>query len=492
MVYHGPSRGCNSCKRRRKKCDETRPSCLRCTRAGRTCSGYEFDELPVQRRYEAPPRNPLAHSGPILPRKCSLPKRVPFPGSDILPRDTIPRETTVEESHMLALRSFLYDFSTSSINRNISRGYLSGLVTLVQRLGPSSNVAKACQAVAFANRGRPLNRPRFVRKAQLLYQDLLLSSAKALNSSRLTGTTELRLIALMMGLFQVIIADEHDIGNHEVHAKGLWALMGFGYSPSDPLNLFGDAHKEKAWSIFSITTANTKGDELDFLLQQVYSIWIRSEITFEEGDLRALQDESIALERRFSKWAEDRATEFKPIVAGHIDLNRNKAGVEVGCWPGRIETYFDIYVAAVWNVFRAARIILIHQILDTFDRLKESAKGVGYIGSANQLAEDMAASVPFHLTDCLQVFLNQQHQKTSPGPPEPGRFLGGLLLMHPLYIASRASFLSDNIRQYFGRCLLWIGSEMGFGQASVLAKTIEIDRDYLVSGFTLIWSGFLI
>ncbi|KAF2457650.1 hypothetical protein BDY21DRAFT_285624 [Lineolata rhizophorae] len=46
MVYCGkPSRGCQTCKSRRIKCDEIRPSCTQCNRTGRTCPGYpdEFD-----------------------------------------------------------------------------------------------------------------------------------------------------------------------------------------------------------------------------------------------------------------------------------------------------------------------------------------------------------------------------------------------------------------------------------------------------------------
>ncbi|KAG9235209.1 hypothetical protein BJ875DRAFT_279511 [Amylocarpus encephaloides] len=32
--------GCNNCKGRRVKCDETRPQCIKCVRSGRTCDGY--------------------------------------------------------------------------------------------------------------------------------------------------------------------------------------------------------------------------------------------------------------------------------------------------------------------------------------------------------------------------------------------------------------------------------------------------------------------
>lgn len=41
MVNTGkPSGACGVCRERRIKCDETKPLCLKCTRSGRTCSGY--------------------------------------------------------------------------------------------------------------------------------------------------------------------------------------------------------------------------------------------------------------------------------------------------------------------------------------------------------------------------------------------------------------------------------------------------------------------
>ena len=32
--------------------------------------------------------------------------------------------------------------------------------------------------------------------------------------------------------------------------------------------------------------------------------------------------------------------------------------VEVGYWPGRVDKYFDLYVASVWNTVRMARVLL--------------------------------------------------------------------------------------------------------------------------------------
>ncbi|KAH8203696.1 hypothetical protein TruAng_002109 [Truncatella angustata] len=40
MFYTGKSTACHTCRQRRLKCDEVRPHCLKCKRAGRECLGY--------------------------------------------------------------------------------------------------------------------------------------------------------------------------------------------------------------------------------------------------------------------------------------------------------------------------------------------------------------------------------------------------------------------------------------------------------------------
>ncbi|KAJ4264424.1 hypothetical protein NW762_005624 [Fusarium torreyae] len=76
-AYHKKSRaGCKTCKIRRVRCDETRPSCQRCVSSGRTCEGYR-DET-VASTSESPPtlaqqsfvtRNIVAPPKLLIPRK---------------------------------------------------------------------------------------------------------------------------------------------------------------------------------------------------------------------------------------------------------------------------------------------------------------------------------------------------------------------------------------------------------------------------------------
>ncbi|KDN37471.1 hypothetical protein RSAG8_10133, partial [Rhizoctonia solani AG-8 WAC10335] len=62
--------GCSSCKARRKKCDETKPRCLRCLASGRPCH-YEYVEYPNSdgHRIQRTRLARCATSGPLVPSR---------------------------------------------------------------------------------------------------------------------------------------------------------------------------------------------------------------------------------------------------------------------------------------------------------------------------------------------------------------------------------------------------------------------------------------
>ena len=175
---------------------------MRCIKANRGCGGYDDGAFSAFRPYEAQGAN-QSSSFISTARKCSLPIRVPLPGTDVLPEDTIPVETSQAESNGLALRAFFYDYCIISTNSNLSRGFLSGLEMMAYRLGPKSDLVKACQAVAFASHGKPLHRPKLIHKAEMFYQELLGSLARAIECPAMANATESKLVAMLLGLFQV-------------------------------------------------------------------------------------------------------------------------------------------------------------------------------------------------------------------------------------------------------------------------------------------------
>ena len=117
--------------------------------------------------------------------------------------DAKPREVSDEKVEEFALRAFFYDYCIISTNHSISRGYLSGLESMLNRLGWQSDLAKACRVVAFATHGIKLARPRLARKAEMFYDDLLGSLVKAIQDPAFVNTSESLTIAMLLGLYEV-------------------------------------------------------------------------------------------------------------------------------------------------------------------------------------------------------------------------------------------------------------------------------------------------
>ena len=88
---------------------------------------------------------------------------------------------------------------------------------------------------------------------------------------------------------------------------------------------------------------------------------------------------------------------------------------------------------------------------------------------------ELVASIPFHLAEDLQVFL--QDESAAARKIKPGKSVGGLLLLHPLCIASKLSIVPPRLQDYTRECLEWIATNMGIGQASLLTK---VRQTYLV------------
>ena len=179
---------------------------MRCTAAQRTCGGYEESANCTFREYERQDVDPLPFKSTA--RKCSLPVRVPAPGTDILPEDSKPPEVSDEKVENFAVRAFFYDYCITSMNQSLSRGYLNGLEMMLDRLGWQSDLAKACKVVAFANHGIKLCRPTLTHKAEVLYHDLLGSLGKALANTAFVTTAESLVTATLLGLYEVFLTPD--------------------------------------------------------------------------------------------------------------------------------------------------------------------------------------------------------------------------------------------------------------------------------------------
>ncbi|KAL2833573.1 hypothetical protein BJY01DRAFT_225053 [Aspergillus pseudoustus] len=511
MVYFGPSRGCETCKKRRKKCDETRPSCLRCLNTNRVCRGYEAHAngnlIFRQHESQSTPGGIAPHLLPFksMARKCSLPARVPVPGSDVLPLDVGPKEVTPELMEECTLRAFFYDYCLVPINPTLSRGLLGRLELMVNRLGLQSQVAKACQAVGYACHGIKLSRPFLLQKAEELYYGLLSSLAHAIRDPKAVNKEETAVMAILLGLYEMVTARDANLGNHSAHAGGLAALLRID---NDPLSLLeavcsGQSllpNRFRGHGMFSTVCSHGRGKDLDSLLLRLRLIHCASDsipssstLQSDFARLHALLADTEALNADLAEWQAAQTVKFKPTTIGYIkpEFTSLRFIPGPGYWPGRVDVYFDMYFATIWNISRTARCFLLDLIIRLSDMLEEEAPDHGQ-HTQNLMSQlcDVISSIPYYLAEDVQAFLRQEQGKQE--IRDPGRTAGGLLLMHPLYVLSRLSTVFPEMQDYFKRCLAWIGDRMGIGQASLFAKDAGIDKDYVTSGCVIMWAALLV
>ncbi|KAM0477526.1 hypothetical protein ACHAPX_005839 [Trichoderma viride] len=153
----------------------------------------------------------------------------------------------------------------------------------------------------------------------------------------------------------MVVASEENFGDHETHAHGLAVLMKIGTSPLNLLNID---------SVFSVPALTSQWETLDDLLLSLESLWAKWETTHEWEVLMDLRQKSIALNQRFADWQDSRSRELRPTSVAHMDNHwQSISDISAGFWPGRVDTYFDLYVAGVWNIFRAARLLFISLIM---------------------------------------------------------------------------------------------------------------------------------
>jgi hypothetical protein len=101
-----------------------------------------------------------------------------------------------------AFQTFISDYCISSSNRKVSRGYLNGLESLIEKAGPWSCIAKSCKIISLANPGKKTASPVLLQKAETLYFDLLPSFRTTTNEGKSTTIHSL-MIAVLLGLYEV-------------------------------------------------------------------------------------------------------------------------------------------------------------------------------------------------------------------------------------------------------------------------------------------------
>ncbi|OJJ67353.1 hypothetical protein ASPBRDRAFT_200072 [Aspergillus brasiliensis CBS 101740] len=487
MVNYGVSRACGTCRKRRKKCDEGRPACIRCLKSGRTCLGYRSNDELRFRHHVAP---------------VNAPVRLPSPLESGVP--------TTEDP----VGFFLDQYVVCSNNPRVSRGFLDGLPSLLADAHPSSDLVQAVEIVAWATLGNQLARPDLLARAGRQYIGLLHSFQDLLQCCQLLApTVEALVIAILLGLYEIISSDELSQGQqkHVAHVRGVCALL---LSPNSPFDLFSstqlfqvanpllikrDLQVRDNRGVLCAPASNHAVHNLDIILIKCHPLFEHANaqlqnpsVTFHE--LRKTLDCALALELAFSQWGTNRDASWNANTVGFITQKDAEASSCPFAWGGPVHAYLDIYVAAVMNTYRKTYLMLLDVLIRLAFRMGDSNQAdnvTTWEKQAHILIDDIVASIPYHLTNNPHKY--QQDVLSPTSSPRVGRSVGGLLLLHPLFVLSTCSTVPQPIQKYALKCLAWIGKYMGIGQGTLMSKGYtSLPFQETAEGHVLIWAGMLL
>ncbi|CZT05360.1 uncharacterized protein RAG0_11491 [Rhynchosporium agropyri] len=427
-----------------------------------------------------------------------------------------------------ARKEFFKDYCIYSPNQDLSRGYLSGLPAMTRRAGPSSDVAKACTTISLASLGSKSGDPRISQRGQSLHTSLLRSFSLSISAGDTFISVESLITATLLGLHEIIINTDTTNGAHIAHAQGVSAILTSETSPFDLMcggKLFKATTQDlvdasSTWRVKLSNWQHTPPDPqkvasrlsilctplsrhgavpIDEIFARTEPLYIRAtsllarKATLDE--LYSVKRDAENLKDEYNQWEASLPEEWLPRVVGIIDSSGDETSrPQVGYWPGPVTSYHDPYIATIWNAYRKARLLVINIIMSCYDRIctfpEHEEIDPAIFTEIAELSAGIVSSVPFVLSANTHAFLDSVGSNK---PLVPGRPIGGLLIMHTLYIISVLPIVDRKIQRYLRGCLTWIGKHMKIGQAVILSQCVTNDLfDYVTEAHVLIWAGMLI
>ena len=155
-------------------------------------------------------------------------------------------------------------------------------------------------------------------------------------------------------------------------------------------------------------------------------------------------------------------------------------------YDDQYHVYPNLWVCNSWNQYRCARIIVSEIILSHIRQMSDSSSLRSLSdefrmhcrtlrATIRRLAVDICRSVPFHLGAHLDPHVPAN------GVPPPEGYLGGLMLLWPLFLAGVVENPNHQLRRWVVQCLRMIGNTMGLDQSLALMDIVAADPGILRS-----------
>ncbi|KAL4991434.1 hypothetical protein BDW68DRAFT_151952 [Aspergillus falconensis] len=441
MVYPGrPSTGCQTCRTRRIKCDETRPYCNACMRSGRECPGYPHPLDVVLRPQRAFNRKNTTVMAPRSTTRDNLdtkadssnsPELSPLPcypvtsGSTIPPQVPgglyLPMEDTVTA---LFFNSYIY----TPRDPLIRPGSMEFLPQLYAAAPFDSHLRMSALAVAYFGVAAWTRQENLLWSAQQCFGKALARTRRALQGDVERDYDEILMTLMLLYIFEEFISIKENKPSPKHHLRGAIALVNSCSSErrksplSDTLTnaiqgeiVYSAVDKRspllrtpKSWPL-SPGIPELASSRLMMIATQLVKLrerWIEFSARADTANIEeteAILSEAHTLDEHFLAWSHSLPKHWYPVPAAFFPQSVRDAGA----YQGRCDCYTDVWIAETWNNYRIFRLSVqnfIHRCLSLLPDRTDEIEST--LETTRALATDVCASVPFYLgsqTGSMQI-----------------------------------------------------------------------------------------
>lgn len=527
MVYCGkPSRGCQMCRTRRIKCDETKPTCNQCTKARRHCPGYR-DEFELIFRNETKATERRAQKA--SKKGCAVPSSSasttngngnnpsssagdePSPVAKAIAAPPAARETISPglsiPTEQLASCHFLSNFILVPREES-TRGFMGYLLPMLKSEGQNSHLQHAFNACALAHLGNRVksNDEDILDKALSEYTKALAATHTALTDPDTYKSDASIATVLLLGLYENLTAKERGMFSWGSHIEGAVSLVKSRgrrqLRTKTGLLLFVAVRTQMI--IHALTSGKAPIMGVDWWMSDTVMNESAAEsqrINLKTSELRAdatrLMTEvartpetielMLALIRRAQnvdqesvRWMRNvpeswgyRSVAWEDSVPGG-DFGRAEV------FPGRVDVYRDYYIAAAWNMLRVNRLILASVIVRCAAWVcspvdyRTTPEYATAARTCVDMITDVIASVPYHLGWHLRPerrrLLQRQLSGFACGEDDSLKGLAGYFLTWPLGCVAGQDYTTDSQRAWVQGRLRYIADELGIKYARIICQ----------------------
>ncbi|KAM7221485.1 hypothetical protein V8F06_003057 [Rhypophila decipiens] len=534
MVYCGqPSRGCQMCRTRRIKCDETRPTCKQCAKSRRQCPGYkdEFDLMlrnetrATERRAQRANKkalwqlesavitsssstnvkvSPAARSAAKCPFEQALKPAIPIP------------------AEMRASCHFLSNFVLVP-QMGSTRGFMAYLIPLIKSEDPDGQLHHAFNACALASlantttsaknsnkppdpkSGRGQGAVELHEKAFAEYSKALRATNIVLRDPEAYKSDAVLAAILLLAVFENITAQEAGAfawGTHIGAAIQIAQARGRKQLRTKlGLQIFIAVRTQCI--IHTLTTGKAPVMGADWWLQDAVSdphasaaqrlslktSELRAEVTATMATLartpdnveimRILMRRAQSLDKELASWMDDLPDMWHwKTICWQGPLSEGEYS-EAEVFPGRVDIYNDFWIASVINVARTTRLYLGSIIVRCAAWIcspvdyRTTPEYAGVSRVCADTISDIIASIPYHLGWHIKrrhLFPNHALSGFACGEDDGAKGLGGYFLTWPLATVVSQDYATDNQRAYVKGRLRFIADGLGIKYGHILSQ----------------------